>query len=168
LPIHAALHQGPVAGLVLVNATGAHTRAELAAFLRSPGDLRARAGVAGDASLFEASLPLMFHDPASPNAQRFARGMASDQNRAGRARTAIEAIIASRDAPLTSRLGEVRVPTLVVWGEGDRLLHPDNRERLAAIPGAALVRIPASGHMPHIETPEAFVRAVAPFLAALD
>ena len=57
--------------------------------------------------------------------------------------------------------------TLVVWGEDDRLLHLDNADALGQIPGARVVRIPRSGHIPELETPEAFHAAVRPFLAGL-
>jgi len=170
--LHAALElRDRVAGLVLVNATGAHPRAELAAFLRDLAGFRARAGAAEHHSLLDASLPLMFHDPASPASRRFlerARAEAGSDGAARRVRAALHAIIASRDATLAERLDEVAVPTLVVWGERDRLLDPGNRDRLATIPGAETVDLAATGHMPHVETPAAFVAAIAPFLARLD
>ncbi len=173
---HVALHAGvhgetSFSGLVLVNATGAHTRGELDPFLNEPGALRARAGVARDASLFEAALPLLFANLESAGARRFALQSAQASGREGsakRALAAIRAVSSSRDGSLLARLGDVRVPTLVVWGEGDRLLDRENATRLTTIPGARLEWMPASGHMPQIETPIEFHRVVAPFLASID
>jgi 3-oxoadipate enol-lactonase len=45
------------------------------------------------------------------------------------------------------RLGQIRVPTLVITGDADVLVPPENSEILArAIPGARLVVLPGIGH----------------------
>ena len=63
--------------------------------------------------------------------------------------------------------GRVRAPTLLVWGDEDRLIPMAHGKRLArAIAGARLDVVPATGHMPFIERPDEFVRVVRPFLAA--
>ncbi len=68
---------------------------------------------------------------------------------------------------VSSRLGQVRTPTLVVHGEGDRAVARAASERLArGIPGARLVVLKGVGHMPEVEAPAAFNRAVAAFLDA--
>jgi pimeloyl-ACP methyl ester carboxylesterase len=65
-------------------------------------------------------------------------------------------------------LGKVGVPTLVVVGEEDQLSSPAEAEELAAaVPGASLVRIPASGHLTAVETPDEFNDALLSFLATL-
>lgn len=47
-----------------------------------------------------------------------------------------------------SRLPEVSVPTLVLYGEQDRLVVPANSEKIAAaIPGAELVGVPDANHL---------------------
>jgi len=169
--LHAAVHASPrVRGLVLVNATGAHSASELDAFMHDPKALRARAGVARDTSLLHTALPLMFSNATSAAARRFLRvtSAARPGDVTQRTHAAIQAIVSSRDASLYGRLTDVRVPTLVVWGEDDRLLEPDNATRLLGIVGARLEKIAASGHMPHIETPAEFHRVVAPFLRTLD
>jgi pimeloyl-ACP methyl ester carboxylesterase len=59
----------------------------------------------------------------------------------------------------------VRAPTLVVWGDGDKVFPVSHARRLADdIAGAELVVIPACGHAPPEEKPADFVAAVAPFL----
>ena len=60
----------------------------------------------------------------------------------------------------------MRAPTLLVWGDEDRLVPLAHGRRLArAIPGARLEIVPACGHMPFIERPDEFLRVVRPFLA---
>jgi pimeloyl-ACP methyl ester carboxylesterase len=67
---------------------------------------------------------------------------------------------------LPYRLHRITTPTLVLWGESDRLVTPDyGRKYAALIPGAKFVAIPEAGHSPQAEQPEAFVRAVLDFAA---
>lgn len=62
-------------------------------------------------------------------------------------------------------LGRIDVPTLVLWGESDGIVSPDyGRAYAAMIPGARFELIPAAGHHPEIEQPEAFTRRIADFL----
>jgi 3-oxoadipate enol-lactonase len=64
-----------------------------------------------------------------------------------------------------ARLGEIRVPTLIVHGDCDPLVPPVNAHALAAaIPGARLVLLRGVGHLPHIEATEEFNRIVMEFL----
>jgi pimeloyl-ACP methyl ester carboxylesterase len=59
------------------------------------------------------------------------------------------------DPTLRDRLADVKAPTLVVWGEADRIADADYGRALAdAIPGAAFELLRRTGHMPQIETPE--------------
>lgn len=56
-------------------------------------------------------------------------------------------------------------PTLIVWGEHDRLSSVENGRRMAAeISGAKLVVIEQASHLPQIERPAEFHRVVLPFL----
>lgn len=51
-------------------------------------------------------------------------------------------------------LAGTRVPTLVVWGEDDRILHVSGLAALAAaLPGAKTVRMAHTGHVPMVERP---------------
>ena len=53
------------------------------------------------------------------------------------------------------RLPDLRVPTLVVHGEGDRLVPPANGRRIAhAVPGAELVVLPDANHLFFTDQPE--------------
>jgi pimeloyl-ACP methyl ester carboxylesterase len=63
------------------------------------------------------------------------------------------------------RLGEIASPTLVVHGEEDAMVAPENARLLAdAIPGAELLMLPDAGHLYPTDAPEAD-RAVARFLS---
>jgi len=63
----------------------------------------------------------------------------------------------------------VRAPTLIVWGDGDRLFPVADARRLQAeIPGAELCIVGACGHAPPEEKPDEVARALQSFLAAAD
>lgn len=66
---------------------------------------------------------------------------------------------------LEARLHEVAVPTLVAWGEEDRVLPIGGAyELLRRIPHARLVVFPGVGHCPQEEAPERFNALVRGFL----
>jgi pimeloyl-ACP methyl ester carboxylesterase len=59
----------------------------------------------------------------------------------------------------------VEVPALIIWGEHDPVIPIANAHRLKeAIAGSRLDVIPASGHVPHEEYPEATLAAIFRFL----
>ena len=67
---------------------------------------------------------------------------------------------------LLRRLHRIRVPTLVVWGQDDRLFPLEHaRAFQQAIPGAKLAVLPGCGHVPPLDRPDEFVRTVGDFLA---
>lgn len=71
-------------------------------------------------------------------------------------------------ATLDERLDEVTAPTLVMWGERDRLVHPSTARVWAdGIAGAALVTYPALGHMPMTEAPRRTATDYRTFLGSL-
>jgi pimeloyl-ACP methyl ester carboxylesterase len=61
---------------------------------------------------------------------------------------------AMADPTLLGRLGGVALPTLVLWGESDQIVQPAyGQAYAAAIPRARFEVLPATGHMPQMETP---------------
>jgi pimeloyl-ACP methyl ester carboxylesterase len=98
-------------------------------------------------------------------------------------RALVDAVIAMADAfsqPMFERqqraimarpdnrpfLAEIRSPTLVVVGDGDRLTPPKVAEEMAAgIAGSRLVVIPSCGHLATMERPAAVNAALAEWLA---
>jgi pimeloyl-ACP methyl ester carboxylesterase len=62
-------------------------------------------------------------------------------------------------------LGQIRVPTLMLWGASDRVVTPDyGRAYSRLIPGARFEIIEEAAHHPELEQPERFVGRVAAFL----
>jgi pimeloyl-ACP methyl ester carboxylesterase len=67
------------------------------------------------------------------------------------------------------RIGEIRLPTLVIVGEEDRLTPPKYAEFLAGkIAGARLARIPRAGHFVSLEQPDEVNRAIHAFLGEFE
>jgi pimeloyl-ACP methyl ester carboxylesterase len=62
---------------------------------------------------------------------------------------------------LVQRIPSIPAPTLVIWGEQDRILPIGNGVIRAALqPGARFVCVPGAGHLPHQEHPAAVLAAL--------
>lgn len=86
-------------------------------------------------------------------------------------RTAPEGYVAQLSAAVThdaaDRLGRIGARTLVITGDADRLVPPENSLRIAErIPGATLVVLPGAPHRLFAENADAFNREVLAFLKA--
>jgi pimeloyl-ACP methyl ester carboxylesterase len=69
------------------------------------------------------------------------------------------------DPKLPRRLQRATAPTLVVWGQQDRLSPPVYAEEYKRLlPSAEVVYIDQCGHDPTIEQPEEFARVAVEFL----
>lgn len=67
---------------------------------------------------------------------------------------------------ITPRLGDIKCPTLIIWGPYDA--RPALGEQLAAaIPGAKLVTIPNAGHHVNVDAPDATSAAIRAFATQL-
>jgi pimeloyl-ACP methyl ester carboxylesterase len=145
--------------LVLVDAAGHRHLAEGMSAGGGPG-----LSLAGSRALLSA----IFADPArgSDDAVRaqFALSMAKGDG------WTIHSLLSNRSIVaecVDDKLGQITVPTLVVWGERDRIVPlGDGRDFAARIPGARLVIVPGSGHAPGIEKPDELLAAMEPFLDA--
>ena len=66
---------------------------------------------------------------------------------------------------MAARVGEIEAPTLIVFGDRDRLINPTAaktfNERIA---GSEVVLPPGIGHLPMEEAPDATAGAIADFL----
>jgi pimeloyl-ACP methyl ester carboxylesterase len=72
---------------------------------------------------------------------------------------------AAKRHSLEDRLSEVRAPALLVWGRDDRITPPEVAHRFARLlPDVELHVLPACGHAPMLERPEAFNAVVANWL----
>ena len=74
------------------------------------------------------------------------------------------------DPLLRRRLARIAAPTLLCWGAHDRLapLNPCGQTWTKEIPGATLRVFDDSGHVPHLEEPEAVARTVLDFARAAE
>jgi pimeloyl-ACP methyl ester carboxylesterase len=151
-------HPNRVRRLVLADAAGT----------RVPGVERPDLFMAGPAR----ARGLLFADPDSklarqivPDAPPPERLEAALRGREAAARLLWNPHVAYRK--LTSRLGRITAPTLVVWGAQDRVLPlPFGEAYQRGIPGARLVTLDGCGHLPPIEQPERFAGIVLDFLSA--
>lgn len=112
---------------------------------------------------FEAQLPFHFGDLRDPRIDDYKLRVAPTVYR-----PEVGAHFAATDfenLSLDERLGEVRVPTLVIGGRLDRTCPVGAAEELAAgIPNAELVVFERSGHTPFVEEQDAYVEAVRRFV----
>jgi pimeloyl-ACP methyl ester carboxylesterase len=107
---------------------------------------------------------LSFHDPTPfrvdpatiPDAQKAI--MAAN----GAALAVYAGTAAMADPTLLGRLGDIALPTLVLWGESDRIVEPAyGQAYAAAIEGARFEVLPGTGHMPQMETPDLVVQKIS-------
>jgi len=70
---------------------------------------------------------------------------------------------------LPDRLGDFDLPILVITGDDDRIVPTGSTIEVAGrLPGAELIVLPACGHVPQEECPQAFMDAVTNFLESLE
>lgn len=150
----ALLHSDRVGRVVLVDAVGIevpdHPLADF--FAISPAELAERS----------------YFDPATYGIDFGTLPPAARAAMAGNRRTlAVYGANRMTDPTLLGRLADVRVPTLVLWGEADRIGDVEfGREYAAAIPGARFQLLDRSGHLPQIEAPDALIEMVWDFVDA--
>lgn len=102
----------------------------------------------------EERIPILFPEEKRDDAQllSLARRMAAD--------TGAETFLAQQRAIMARidsrpRLGEIAVPTLLIWGEKDGITSRAHHDEIAAaIPGARLEVVPGAGHLPTVEAPD--------------
>ena len=109
--------------------------------------------------------PKLLRPQPDPAAVKEVRGLITGGTPAGVA--AAQRAMAGRPDS-TATLASVTCPVLVVVGEQDGLTPPAESEKMhATAKGSRLVRIPAAGHLPCIENPEPFNRALVEFMDGL-
>jgi YbgC/YbaW family acyl-CoA thioester hydrolase len=155
-----------VRGLVLMDS---RADADVPEMRRARDAAAATARERGAGAIADAMLPRMLA-PATLNR----RPDVAERVRALMARTPVAGIVgalaAIRDREESESLLPTLsgVPTLVVVGEADILTPPDQARAMAdAIPGSRLAVIPAAGHLPPVEQPEATTASLREFLRSL-
>ncbi|RKN41873.1 alpha/beta hydrolase [Streptomyces hoynatensis] len=144
---------GVVAGLVLLDAVGVRVEGEP---IRDFFALDAR----GVAEYAWHDSDRHYVDPAGVPEEQRARQRANMATM-----RALAGVPSMHDPELPGRLGGVRVPALLVWGESDRIVTPAyGAAYAAAFADARFEVVPEAGHLPHIEQPEATFALIDAYL----
>jgi pimeloyl-ACP methyl ester carboxylesterase len=116
--------------------------------------------------------PSLFADPDGEAAKRF---FAVPADAAARVDTLAQFIWSQActgkfvwplpDRGLKARIHRIAAPTLIVWGEADRIVAPVYAQEFATrIARARVAMIDRAGHLPQLEAPEAVAKAALGFL----
>ena len=70
-----------------------------------------------------------------------------------------------RAREIAARVGEITAPTLILFGDKDRVINPSAAKTFnERIQGSEVVMLPGIGHLPMEETPDTTAAAIADFL----
>jgi pimeloyl-ACP methyl ester carboxylesterase len=111
---------------------------------------------------------LLFHDAQSPMATLVIKEKADEESMltAYQALTVLARLVWERpyDPKLAERLHRVQCPTLLIWGDDDRLIPPAHGEEYKKhLPQAELKLLPRCGHLPMFEREAVFVELITKF-----
>jgi 3-oxoadipate enol-lactonase len=156
-------HPALVRGLVLANTTPGSDPEVAERIRQAAATIRAEGLEAVLEANFEASFSAGFRARQPEQVRALRREFGS---------TDPLAVAATSDSTagydLRAQLPSIPAPTLVIHGEQDALMRPENSELLAReIPDARLVVLPGAGHLSNLEAPEAFNRELVAFLEAI-
>ena len=127
-----------------------------AAWVASKSDTFARR-----ARLRDALLNVVVRHPG-----RLPAPLAAEQLRGAGTPGFLQGLLAVLDYEIRERLPEIACPTLIVWGERDRLIGVHDADVFAdLIPDSRKVVFEDTGHMPMVERPAAFNALLEDFLA---
>jgi 2-hydroxy-6-oxonona-2,4-dienedioate hydrolase len=77
----------------------------------------------------------------------------------------VSTVLAARyAAKLKHRLSNINAPTLIVWGDNDKMIPLQYARQYEEIPQSQFVVIKNCGHIPHIEKPTSFSNILVRFL----
>ena len=118
--------------------------------------------------LVRALVKIVFYEPvpfAARNAERILVSM-EEADWGDRVRSFVRAFTGLSRSQVRDRLPEFTTPTLIVWGERDRVLPLRHGRMLkSGILDSRIVVFAKTGHCPMIEKPDEFCRVVEEFLA---
>jgi proline-specific peptidase len=172
-------HPERVSGVVLVSAAGLSTkymglsseffrRKSVAAFARATNayaavpEARAQTLVKRT-RLRHAILQMVLRHP-----DRIPAAMCVEMMRGSGQPAAPDATLALMGYDFRDKVKEIRCPTLIIWGEDDRVVPVDSADAYeSAIPHARKVIFPDTGHVAMIERPQAFNALLDEFLTSL-
>ena len=76
-------------------------------------------------------------------------------------------IASLRETDLRSRLHQLQIPAMGIYGDKDIVVHPEQwKPMLAGIPHARIERFPRAGHFPMLDEPQRFQELLRDFLDA--
>ncbi len=160
--------------LVLVSPSGLSTYNHRGATRALPSLRRAERIIAAYAGWIAAHADTVARRPGLRNAtlglvtahpSRLPGPVAAEQVRGAGKPGFLQALQANLDYDFRHRLGEIACPTLIVWGDRDRVITPRDADAYAElIPGSRKVVFEDTGHMAMLERPAAFNALLGDFL----
>jgi pimeloyl-ACP methyl ester carboxylesterase len=161
--------------LVLVSAAGISTYNHSGATRALPGLRRAERVIAAYAGWIAAHSDTVARRPGLRNAtlglvtshpSRLPAALAAEQIRGAGKPGFMQALQANLDYDFRDRVPEIACPTLIVWGDRDRVITVRDADRFAElIPGSRKVVFEDTGHLAMLERPAEFNALLAEFLA---
>jgi len=123
---------------------------------------------------YDGIMDVLFHDPNGPRVQRRMARPNDESEAALWDRDFIwtigctgKVIWPIPDKGLKKRIHRVKLPSLVVWGENDKLIPPVYAEEFCnSLPDAEILMLPKCGHEPPLEQTEVLGDQVSRFLAS--
>ncbi len=157
-----------VAGLVLIDAAGLNvpgTATLVPAYLRIPLLNRALSAIALTSDkLVREGLNKSYFDDTKIGDDRVAAYYRPLTSRGGQL-AALRARTQFGEFPIDAELGEIDVPTLLIWGRQDELIPVEAGTRMnSAIKNSKLEIIEECGHVPQEERPEVVVGMINAFI----
>lgn len=165
----ALLHKGTFDKLVLSNTDGFSTLPSLARVLSMPGVRHVLKPIVTRPDIARKMLAAAFHstEGIQPGTYRKILEIAMDHEAFDTVMSLNRNLLHldMKRSGLRKRLGELGIPTLIIWGDRDRYMSPKiARVVEREIPGSKLVMIRNCGHSPMLEHPEEFCSAISEFI----
>jgi len=106
----------------------------------------------------------LFFDPKHLSESDIERAFKELSSRTG-ARAMVRLSRSARRNHLGNKLGQIKMPTLLIWGREDIVTPPEAAEGFrTSIPGSRIVWFDRCGHAPMIECPDQFADVLAGFI----
>jgi pimeloyl-ACP methyl ester carboxylesterase len=160
--------------LVLVSAAGISTYNDRTGTRALSGLRRAERVISAYAGWVAAHSDAVARRPGLRNAalgfvashpSRLPAALAAEQIRGAGKPGFVQALAANLDYDFRDRLAEIACPTLIVWGDKDRVITARDADRFAElIPGSRKVVFEDTGHIAMLERPETFNALLDEFL----
>ncbi|MFT3857982.1 MAG: alpha/beta hydrolase [Aquabacterium sp.] len=119
-------------------------------------------------SLVEVSVRSVFGDQSKATQEKVDRYFELNL-RVGNRRALFQRMDQAQFGSNAALIGRVQQPTLVMWGEKDEMISPDQGKLFCRdIPQCRLVTFPSLGHLPQEEDPQTTLKVLRAFLDPVD